>query len=58
MHHRQHMVAGLEKHLPASCTVHPRKRLVNHIELEQEDADSASPIRLEFADGTTATHWS
>jgi salicylate hydroxylase len=53
--HRQHMVAVLERHLPVSCTVHPGKRLVNYIEPEQEDADSTSPIRLEFADGTTAT---
>ena len=53
--HRQHMVAVLERHLPASCTVHPRKRLINYIEPEQEDAHSASPIILEFADGTTAT---
>ena len=50
--HRQHMVAILENHLPASCTVHPRKRLVNYIE---PDVHSTSPIRLEFADGTTAT---
>ena len=53
--HRQHMVAILERHLPASCTVHPKKRLVNYIEPEQEDAYSMSFIRLEFADGTTAT---
>ena len=53
--HRQHMVAVLEKRLPTSCTVHPRKRLVNYVEQEQQDAHSMSPIRLEFADGTTAT---
>ena len=53
--HRQHMVAILEKGLPTSCTVHPRKRLINYTELEQQDAYSMSPIRLEFADGTTAT---
>ena len=53
--HRQHMVATLERHLPASCTVHPSKRLVNYTEPEQEDVHSTSPIRLEFADGTTAT---
>ncbi|KAF8432728.1 hypothetical protein L210DRAFT_3650186 [Boletus edulis BED1] len=53
--HRQQMVAILERHLPASCTVHPKKRLVGYIEPEQEDAHSTSPIRLEFADGTTAT---
>ena len=53
--HRQHMVAILERHLPASCTVHPKKRLVNYIEPEQGDAHSTSFIRLEFADGTTAT---
>ena len=53
--HRQHMVAVLEGHLPASCTVYPRKRLVDYIEPEHEDAHSTSPIRLEFADGTTAT---
>ena len=53
--HRQHMVAILERHLPASCTVHPRKRLVNYIAPEQEDAHSTSPLRLEFADGTTAS---
>jgi salicylate hydroxylase len=53
--HRQHMVAILERHLPASCTVHPSKRLVNYTEPEQESADSTSHIRLEFADGTTAT---
>ncbi|KAF8558599.1 FAD/NAD(P)-binding domain-containing protein [Imleria badia] len=52
--HRQHMVAVLEKHLPASCTVHSKKRLVNYVEPEQ-DAHSTLPIRLEFADGTTAT---
>jgi salicylate hydroxylase len=49
------MVAILERHLPASCTVHPSKRLVNYTEPEQESADSTSHIRLEFADGTTAT---
>ena len=53
--HRQHMVAILQGHLPASCTLHPRKRLVSYIEPEQEDAHSTSPIILEFADGTTAT---
>ena len=53
--HRQHMVAILESHLPASCTVHPRKRLVNYIEPEQDDVHLTSPIRLEFADGTTTT---
>ncbi|KAF8424451.1 FAD/NAD(P)-binding domain-containing protein [Boletus edulis BED1] len=53
--HRQQMVAILERHLPASCTVHPKKRLVSYVEPEQEDAHSTSPIRLEFADGTTAT---
>ncbi|KAG6380303.1 hypothetical protein JVT61DRAFT_8412 [Boletus reticuloceps] len=53
--HRQQMLAILERHLPASCTVHPKKRLVGYIEPEQEDAHSTSPIRLEFADGTTAT---
>ena len=53
--HRQHMVAILERHLPASCTVHPKKRLVNYIEPEQGDAYSTSPLRLEFADGATAT---
>ena len=52
--HRQHMVAVLERHLPASCIVHPRKRLVNYIEPEQEDVRSTSPIILGFADGTTA----
>jgi salicylate hydroxylase len=53
--HRQHMVAILEKYLPGSCTVHPRKRLVDYIEQEQEDVHSTTPIRLKFADGTTAT---
>ncbi|KAF8133281.1 hypothetical protein EV363DRAFT_1448766 [Boletus edulis] len=53
--HRQQMVAILERHLPVSCTAHPKKRLVGYIEPEQEDAHSTSPIRLEFADGTTAT---
>ncbi|KAG6379291.1 hypothetical protein JVT61DRAFT_11746 [Boletus reticuloceps] len=53
--HRQQMVAILERHLPASCTVHAKKRLVGYIEPEQEDAHSTSPFRLEFADGTTAT---
>jgi salicylate hydroxylase len=52
--HRQHMVAILERHLPASCTVHPSKRLVNYTESEQESTDSTTLIRLEFADGTTA----
>ncbi|KAI9567709.1 hypothetical protein HD554DRAFT_2205351 [Boletus coccyginus] len=52
--HRQHMIAVLERHLPASCKVHPRKRLVHYHEPEQEDRHSMSPIRLEFADGTTA----
>lgn len=49
--HRQQMVAILERHLPVSCTVHSKKRLVNYVEAEQE----MSSIRLEFADGTTAT---
>ena len=53
--HRQHMVAILEKHLPTSCTVHSKKRLVNYMEPERDDAHSTAPIRLEFADGTTAT---
>jgi len=53
--HRQHMIAILERYLPASCTIHSRKRLVNYLEPEQEDAHSTSPIGLEFADGTTAT---
>ena len=51
---RRHMVAILERHLPASCTLHPKKRLVNYIEPEQ-DTHWTSPIRLEFEDGTTAT---
>ena len=53
--HRQHLVAVLEKHLPASCTVHPKKRLVKYIEREQQDAHPTPSIRLEFTDGTTAT---
>ena len=53
--HRQHMIAVLKKRLPTSCTVHPRKRLIDYTELEQQNARSVSPIRLEFADGTTAT---
>ncbi|KAH0831274.1 hypothetical protein J3R83DRAFT_13909 [Lanmaoa asiatica] len=53
--HRQQMVAILERHLPASCTVHSGKRLVNYMEPEQQDAHSTSPIRLDFADGTIAT---
>ena len=53
--HRQRMVAILERHLPASCTVHPSKRLANYIEPEQEDVHLTSPIRLDFADGTSAT---
>ncbi|KAF8128574.1 hypothetical protein EV363DRAFT_1451570 [Boletus edulis] len=53
--HRQQMLAILERHLPASCTVHHKKRLVGYIEPEQDDAHPTSPIRLEFADGTTAT---
>ena len=53
--HRQHMVAILERHLPASCTVHSRKRLVNYVEPKQQDVHSSSPITLDFADGTTAT---
>ncbi|KAF8558629.1 FAD/NAD(P)-binding domain-containing protein [Imleria badia] len=53
--HRQQMVAILERNLPASCTVHSKKRLVNYTESEQEDVHSMSPIRLEFADGTIAT---
>jgi len=52
--HRQHMIAVLERHLPTSCKVHSRKQLVNYLEPEQEDIHSTSPIRLEFADGTTA----
>ena len=54
--HRQHLVAVLEKHLPALCKVHSRKRLVSYSYLGpgQEDAHSTSPIKLEFADGTTA----
>ncbi|KAF8558624.1 FAD/NAD(P)-binding domain-containing protein [Imleria badia] len=53
--HRQQMVAILERNLPASCTVHSKKQLVNYMEAEQEDVHSRSPIILEFADGTTAT---
>ncbi|KAF8558630.1 FAD/NAD(P)-binding domain-containing protein [Imleria badia] len=53
--HRQHMVAILERNLPASCTVHSKMRLVNYMEPEQDDSHSTSSIRLEFADGTTAT---
>ncbi|KAG8216148.1 hypothetical protein J3R82DRAFT_8154 [Butyriboletus roseoflavus] len=53
--HRQQMVAILERHLPASCTVHSRKRLVNYMEPEQHDSHSPSPVRLAFADDTTAT---
>ncbi|KAI9567711.1 hypothetical protein HD554DRAFT_937014 [Boletus coccyginus] len=54
--HRQHLVAILEKHLPESCKVHSRKRLVGYSYLGpgQEDAHSTSPIGLKFADGTTA----
>ena len=52
--HRQHMIAVLERHLPTSCKVHSRKQLVSYLEPEQEDIHSTSPIRLEFADGTTA----
>ncbi|KAG8216147.1 hypothetical protein J3R82DRAFT_8153 [Butyriboletus roseoflavus] len=53
--HRQHMITILERHLPASCTVHFSKRLVHYIQPEQQDAQSTSPIILNFADGTTAT---
>ena len=53
--HRQRMLAILEKHLPPSCTVHLKKRLVSYTEPEGEDAHSTSSIRLEFADGTIAT---
>ena len=53
MHH-QHLVATLERHLPPSCTVHPKKRLVKYMEPEEE-AHSMSPIKLEFTDGTCAT---
>ena len=53
--HRQHMVAVLERNLPASCTVHSKKRLVSYMEPGQQDAHSASPVILYFADGTTAT---
>ena len=53
--HRQHMVAILERNLPASCTVHSKKRLVNYMEPEQDDVHSTSSIRLEFADGTIST---
>jgi salicylate hydroxylase len=49
------MLAILEKHLPPSCTVHLKKRLVSYTEPEGEDAHSTSSIRLEFADGTIAT---
>lgn len=52
--HRQQMIAILEKRLPASCTVHSNKRLANYVEPEQ-GTQSTSSIRLEFADGTTAT---
>ena len=53
--HRQQMVAILERHLPASCTVHLRKRLVRYIEQERQDAHPNSSIELEFVDGTAAT---
>ncbi|KAG9308291.1 hypothetical protein JVU11DRAFT_12054 [Chiua virens] len=53
--HRQHMVGILEKHLPTSCTVYSKKRLVAYTEPERQDADSMSPTILEFADRTTAT---
>lgn len=53
--HRQRMIGILERHLPASCTVHYKKRLLNYIEPEQGGAHLTSPISLEFADGTAAT---
>ncbi|KIJ63596.1 hypothetical protein HYDPIDRAFT_92068 [Hydnomerulius pinastri MD-312] len=49
--HRQEMIAIMEKHLPASCTVHFKKRLVSYAEPRSE----ALPITLNFADGSTAT---
>ncbi|KIJ63563.1 hypothetical protein HYDPIDRAFT_155688, partial [Hydnomerulius pinastri MD-312] len=49
--HRQDMVAIMEKHLPASCTVHFKKKLVSYIEPSSE----ALPITLTFADGATET---
>ena len=52
--HRQQMVAILERNLPASCTVHSKKRLISYMEVEQ-DPHLTSSIRLEFADGTTKT---
>ncbi|KAF8558565.1 FAD/NAD(P)-binding domain-containing protein [Imleria badia] len=54
MHH-QDIIVVLQRHLPPSCTVHSKKRLVNYMEPEEVDAHSTSSIRLEFTDGTTAT---
>ncbi|KAF9224870.1 FAD/NAD(P)-binding domain-containing protein [Gyrodon lividus] len=53
--HRQQMVAILEKCLPASCTVHFKKRLTSFAEPPQHDGGLTEPITLSFADGTTAT---
>ncbi|KAF9238919.1 hypothetical protein BU15DRAFT_74878 [Melanogaster broomeanus] len=53
--HRQQMAATLEKHLPASCTVHFKKRLVSYYEPNQSGEGSTKPITLRFTDGTTAT---
>ncbi|KAG8216144.1 hypothetical protein J3R82DRAFT_8148 [Butyriboletus roseoflavus] len=53
--HRQHMVGILERHLPSSCTVHPKKRLVSYIETRTTRCTLAPPVTLNFADGTTAT---
>jgi salicylate hydroxylase len=49
------MVTILEKHLPASCTVHLGKRLLVYTEPEKQDGYTTSSIKLEFADGTSAT---
>ncbi|KAF9238917.1 hypothetical protein BU15DRAFT_62188 [Melanogaster broomeanus] len=53
--HRQQMLATLEKHLPASCTIHFKKRLVSYHEPNQSGEGSTKPITLSFSDGTTAT---
>ncbi|KIJ63558.1 hypothetical protein HYDPIDRAFT_168382 [Hydnomerulius pinastri MD-312] len=49
---RRDLVLVLQRHLPANCTLHFRKRLVTYA---SNDSSDVSSIVMRFSDGTTAS---
>ena len=49
--HRAEFHNILSRHIPAHFGMHSNKRLASYVDPE----DTSSPVRLTFADGTTAT---